>query len=54
LLSGGLLGGSSYARTAPDVSEIQKIDLDISTAVETLNRLIQGQEFGTNVIGLAD
>jgi hypothetical protein len=54
LLSGGLLGGSSYARTASDVSEIQKIDLDISTAVETLNRLIQGQEFGTNVIGLAD
>ena len=54
LLKGGQLGESSYARTLPDVLEIKNIDLNISTAVETLNRLIQGQEFGTNVIGLAE
>ena len=54
LFLGGETGQNSFARTAPEVSKIQKIDLDISTAVETLNRLIQGQEFGTNVIGLAD
>jgi hypothetical protein len=54
LFLGGETGQNSFARTAPEVSKIQKIDLDISTAVETLNRLIQGQEFGTNVIGLVD
>jgi hypothetical protein len=54
LLKGGQLGESSYARTLPDVLEIKNIDLNISTAVETLNRLIEGQEFGTNVIGLAE
>ena len=54
LLSGGILGAASYERTAPDVIKIKNIDLNLSTAVETLNRLIQGQQFGTNVIGLAD
>ena len=54
LLKGGNDGLRSYGRTLSEVSEIQNKDLDISTAVETLNRLIQGQEFGTNVIGLAD
>ena len=54
LLKGGNDGLRSYGRTLSEVSEIQNTDLDISTAVETLNRLIQGQEFGTNVIGLAD
>jgi hypothetical protein len=54
LLKGGDDGLRSYGRTLSDVSEIQNIDLNISTAVETLNRLIQGQQFGTNVIGLAD
>ena len=54
LLTGGQIGQSSYLRTAEDVFAIKNIDLNISTAVETLNRLIQGQEFGTNVIGLAD
>lgn len=54
LLSGGLLGGSSFERTAPDVIAIKNIDLNLSTAVETLNRLISGQEFGGNVIGLAE
>ena len=54
LLSGGLLGGSSFERTAPDVIAIKNIDLNLSTAVETLNRLISGQEFGGNVIGLVE
>ena len=54
LLTGGTLGQNSYARTFDSVNTIKNIDLNISTAVETLNRLIQGQEFGTNVIGLAD
>ena len=54
LLSGGIDGQRSYGRTLEDVSKIQNIDLDISTAVETLNRLIQGGNFGTNVIGLVE
>ena len=54
LLTGGSLGQNSYASTFDSVNTIKNIDLNISTAVETLNRLIQGQEFGTNVIGLAD
>ena len=54
LLSGGIDGKRSYGRTLEDVSKIQNIDLDISTAVETLNRLIQGGNFGTNVIGLVE
>ena len=54
LLTGGQIGQSSYLRTAEDVFAIKNIDLNISTAIETLNRLISGQKFGTNVIGLAD
>ena len=54
LLTGGQFGQSSYLRTAEDVFAIKNTDLNISTAIETLNRLISGQKFGTNVIGLAD
>jgi len=54
LLTGGQIGQNSYLRTAEDVFAIKNIDLNISTAIETLNRLISGQKFGTNVIGLAD
>lgn len=54
LLTGGQFGQKSYLRTAEDVFAIKNTDLNISTAIETLNRLISGQKFGTNVIGLAD
>jgi len=54
LLTGGTLGQNSYARTFDNVNKIKNIDLDVSTAVETLNRLISGQEFGGNVIGLVE
>jgi len=54
LLTGGNLGERSYIRTGDDVTRIQSINLDLSTAVETLDRLISGGSFGANVIGLAD
>jgi hypothetical protein len=54
LLTGGNLGERSYIRTGDDVARIQSIDLDLSTAVETLDRLISGGSFGANVITLAE